>query len=163
MKAPASSSNKRQELMLPSRVLVEDLKDSPIPVMVEDRHQIPLVEVGGNVRDHVPTYPSFKLVEREPTFRGLFYQLGSPQPSAPGVERQRSAPLTEVEDSSLDVPSGGMVSGERSQDTHSSRKEMLDPKGMSSKGTVTRERSQGTIESQMSAHLHLNRGRGGRP
>jgi len=110
------------------------------------------------MRDQVPTYPSFKLVEREPTFRGLFYQLGSPQPSAPGVERQRSAPLTEVEDSSLDVPSGGMVSGERSQDTHSSRKEMLDPEGVPSKGTVTRERSQDTPESQMSAHLHSDGG-----
>ena len=150
MKAPVPSSNKRQELMLPSQVLVEDLKDSPIPVVVEDRHQIPLVDVGEipgtpsgpNVRNHVLTYPSFKLVEREPTRSGLSYQLGSPQSSAHGVEsRQRSAPHIEVEDSSVDGMSGGMVSGERSQDTHSSREEMLDPEGASSNGAVTRERS----------------------
>ena len=88
---------------------------------------------------------------------------GSPQSSAHGVERQRSASLTEVEDSWLDVPSARMVSGARSHDTHSSREEMLDPEGASSEGTVTRERSQVTIESQMSAHLHLIRGCGGRP
>ena len=144
------SRSRRRELELPSQVLVEDLKDSPIPVVVEDRHQIPLVDVGEipgtpsgpNVRNHVLTYPSFKLVEREPTRSGLSYQLGSLQSSAHGVEsRQRSAPHIEVEDSSVDGMSGGMVSGERSHDTHSSREEMLDPEGASSNGAVTRERS----------------------
>ena len=88
--------------------------------------------------------PSFSLVEQEPV-PGLFAQVGSPRTnSASGVEQQRSAPHTEVEDSSLDVPSGRMVSGERSQDTHSSRKEVLNPEEELPSNGVTRERSQDT-------------------
>ena len=91
--------------------------------------------------------PSFSLVEQEPV-PGLFAQVGSPRTnSASGVESQRSALHTEVEDSSLDVPSGRMVSGERSQDTHSSRKEVLNPEEELPSNGVTRERSQDTHSS----------------
>ena len=103
--------------------------------------------------------PSFSLVEHEP--RVLFSQVGSPRTnSAQRVEQERSAPRTEVEDSMLDSVnrSTRMVSGERSQDTHSSRNEVLNPEDSSTNGTVTRERSQDTQRSQMSAHLHSDGG-----
>ena len=104
--------------------------------------------------------PSFSLVDREPTRSGLVRQSGSPRHSALGVERQRSASRTEVEDFSLDLESRRVVPGEISPDTNPPRKEVERSKldVSSTNRTVRRERSQATQKSQMSSHLHSDGG-----